>query len=208
MHSLARMDQPAQPQSPASFVKQLIPPRIARMAVHVVVLGLCLMWLVSLSTPGGIVVLMLITLPLAALAMFGWFVWTIHCLANRERTWWLAVIPALAATTVALTMIDAPLKLRFAASEGALNDAVSAVRASGTSASDARGRIGFFSIASVASLPGGGLAFYEAKGSFLADAGFAYLPTPPSTNYDGGLYGGHFQHLRGHWYTFTSGWND
>ena len=202
------MDQPAQPQSFSWFVQQLIPPRIARVAVHVFVLGLCLMWLVSLSTPGGMDVLMLITLPLGGLAMFGWFVWTIHCLANRERTWWLAVIPALAVATVAFTMIDAPLKLRFATSEGALNDAVSAVRASGTSTSDARGRIGSFSITSVESLPGDGIAFYEGNRSFLSQAGFAYLPTSPSTGFDGGIEGGHFEHLRGHWYAFTSGGTD
>jgi hypothetical protein len=105
-------------------------------------------------------------------------------------------------------VIDAPLTLRFAASEGALNDAVSAVRASGTSTGDARGRIGSFSIASVESLPGDGIAFYEGNRGFLSEAGFAYLPSAPSTGYDGGLYGGHFQHLHGHWYIFTSGWND
>ena len=202
------MDQPSQPQSFSWFVKQLIPPRIARVAVHIAFLGLCLMWLVSLSTPGGMFLLILVTLPLAALAMFGWFVWTVHCLANRERTWWLAVIPAIAVATVALTMIDAPLKLRFAASERALSDAVSAVRASGTSTGEARGRIGSYFITSVQPLPNGGIAFYEANGSFLVGAGFAYLPTPPSTGYDGGLYGGHFQHLRGPWYTFTSGVTD
>lgn len=202
------MDQPAQPQSLSWFVKQLTPPRIARVALHIFVLGLCLMWLVSLSTPGGMFVLMLITLPLGALAALGWFVWTIHCLANRERMWWLAVIPALAATTLALTVIDAPLKLRFAASEGALNDAVSAVRASGTSTSDARGRIGSYYVTYVLSLPGDGIAFYEANGGFLSDAGFAYLPTSPPTGYDGGLEGGNFQHLSGRWYTFTSGDTD
>ena len=202
------MDQPSQPQSFSWFVKQLIPPRIARVAVHIAFLGLCLMWLVSLSTPGGMFLLILVTLPLAALAMFGWFVWTVHCLANRERTWWLAVIPAIAVATVALTMIDAPLKLRFAASERALSDAVSAVRASGTYTGDARGRIGSYFIASVQSLPGHGIAFYEANRSFLSDAGFAYLPTSPSTGFDGGLEGGHFQHLRGHWYAFTNGGTD
>jgi hypothetical protein len=65
------MDQPTQPQSFSWFVQQLIPPRIARVAVHITFLGLCLMWLVSLSTPGGMDVLMLITLPLGGLAMFG-----------------------------------------------------------------------------------------------------------------------------------------
>ena len=113
--------------------------------------------------------------------------------------------PAVAATVcvvVALLLViaartEAPLAVRFALSEDAMNDAARAVLA-GERDPTTIDRIGLWNVRDVLRMPGG-MRFQVEGAGFLVASGFAYQADglPPQGPYE-------FEYYRGGWYTWTS----
>lgn len=120
---------------------------------------------------------------------------------------WFAVAPAGAIVLVALLFANVPLRVRWQSSRSDFQHALTEVQADPGSWSGWHPRqVGRYTM-TTARVVGDGVIFYEKTGSFLDDAGFAYLPDGPSdTLANGSFENPQWLALGGHWYAWTASW--
>jgi hypothetical protein len=186
------------------------------LAFHLVVLGATLTLLYAASLPGtaflleaGASLLLLIAAAVWCVRAAGYLVMVRRGRAGG-RAAWFAVAPLGGLIVLALLVGSVPLRARWAASEGAFESWVDRAPQVGASDElvyfDVPDRIGLFRIRD-AYRQGDAVIFYEATGSVLDDAGFAYLPSGPFPELESGSFEApHFRHLGGDWYSWTASW--
>lgn len=169
-----------------------------------VLLGLVLLW--AWSFPGFHFVLIVLFWP-TLLAAAVWVIRGLTYLRAIERgtgagtSRWFAVAPVGALLLLAIVVADLPLRARWATSRSAFDRAVDDTLPVGSER-----RIGSFTITTIRRVEGGVL-FYEKAGSFMDDAGFAYLPGGPTPDLaSGSLENPRWNDLGGGWYAFTASW--
>ena len=119
----------------------------------------------------------------------------------------LLVAPVFVALLLVFAATDAPLRTRFALSQGAFEAQVedpqpAPLEFGRTPLAGAPDRIGSFNI-SQTSLIGDAVIFSERNGDFAGDARFAYLPSGPSNVSAPWLVSPSFRHIRGDWYSWV-----
>lgn len=144
-----------------------------------------------------------------AVRLLGFFVWRRRrgptVATGRAR--WFAIAPLGAVVVGLLLWVDAPLRARWQISRGAFDRAARQVQAGELSGAtyDSR-RLGLYTVTNVEQVKRG-ILFYEETGSFLDDAGFAYLPGGPSPELEnGGFENPQFVALGNGWYAWTASW--
>lgn len=126
-----------------------------------------------------------------------------------RRVW--AVGPALSGLLFLLVITSVPVRARFLAAQGAFDEQVANLEPAGTYTDwehlvDVPDRLGTFRITRTGQV-GNAVIFYEQTGSFLDDAGFAYLPDGPTEELATPWFEApSFRHLWGDWYTWTASW--
>jgi hypothetical protein len=135
------------------------------------------------------------------LLLAGWSPWK----SVRHMVRWAIGPGGLLVLVVALAL-GLPLRARWALSEGGFDRAVTEIQQHPERASSFEGRIGSYDITWVVVVDRGVL-FYDSKGAFIDDAGFAYLPDGPYPGLEnGGFERPRFRHLHGPWYAWTASW--
>ncbi|MFD1814117.1 hypothetical protein [Rhodococcus gannanensis] len=124
------------------------------------------------------------------LTLIGWF---------RYRTWRASVIaPAVVVCTAGLVMVDAPFRLGFQLSRGALTSA-----AAECSVSYDDRRIGVYDVWTTNRNGDDGCLFYI-RGGLIDSVGLAYMPSGApylgKPRHDGDI---GYEHLAGDWYRFV-----
>ncbi|MET7403077.1 hypothetical protein ABZS66_57315 [Dactylosporangium sp. NPDC005572] len=180
-------------------------------AFHLVVVSVAggMFW--SVSYPGIHFFLFAASACASVLVACFWLGWIIYVGSTRGG-WkrWFLIGPAIGALTVVLLAAGAPVKLRWAASQGAFATVVAGhpipPPGSAWKSFAVPSRLGLYSITSADWVPGGAI-FYEANGAMFDDAGFAYLPGGPTRELNTGLFENpRFRHLGGGWYSWTASW--
>jgi hypothetical protein len=116
------------------------------------------------------------------------------------------VAPLCGAMVLALLVVDAPLRVRWAMARDDFERAVDRVQAVEGYRSTDDLRIGSYDIVLVRR-QGDAIFFYERNGALVDDAGFAYLPDGPSPEFaNGDFERPSYRHLGGPWYAWTASW--
>lgn len=173
--------------------------------------GIVVLW--AFSFPGVHFIAVIPCIWIVGVAAITWTVRGVTYLVARRKgkahgsAWWFALAPLGAVALGALLSASVPLRLRWEFSKSAFDKAVEDVRSDPEvwSAWNPR-RIGMYKVNVVRVVPQG-ILFYDDVGSFIDDAGFAYLPEGPSDDMASGI----FEHpqwfaLGDHWYAWTASW--
>lgn len=169
-----------------------------------------LLW--SHSVPGFIFDVWLGAIALLGAGVLVWAARSATYLMARRRgrnsgmARWFLVAPAAGIIVLALILVDAPLRPRWAMSRSAFEGVVQeAMKDESFSSTESR-RLGSYEVFYVYR-QGEAVIFYEDNGAFFDDAGFAYLPNGPFPELEnGGFERPKFQHLGGRWYAWTASW--
>lgn len=187
-------------------------PRAPWRAFHLAVVAGAALLLWAYSYPGVSFLSLVVAVGVLGLAVLAWLVWVAMFGIRRRRwSWWFVPAPLIGVLVVALVVTDVPLRSRWAMSRGAFEAIVATMPPAGMVEQDwARvpvpTRIGAYHITAAVMVPEGVL-FWEATGSALDDAGFAYLPDGPKpTLRSGSFEAPSFTHLGGAWYSWTASW--
>jgi hypothetical protein len=134
-------------------------------------------------------------------------VWLILCLVGGGRPrWWLFVAPAMAASVIALVLVDIPIKVRFELSRADFDTAVAALPRDTRTGSGA-GSVGSYDITHWSKVRGGVILHDSNSSGVTNDAGFAYLPEGPTPDLENGNFESpQFTALGGGWYAWTASW--
>jgi hypothetical protein len=173
--------------------------------------GVIVLW--AFSFPGVHFIAVIPCIWIVAIATITWAVRGVtYLVARRHGTasgsaWWFALAPLGAVVLGALLSASVPLRLRWELSKPAFDDAVEEVRSDPEGWSTwTRGRIGMYTVNVVRVVPQG-ILFYDDVGSFIDDAGFAYLPEGPSDDMVSGVFENpQWFALGDHWYAWTASW--
>jgi hypothetical protein len=141
------------------------------------------------------------------------FVWVIRLLLAGTSPWtsvrrlvrW-AIGPAGSVVLAVVLSLGLPLRARWTMSEDAFNRAVAEIQQHPERAQSFSGRIGYYDI-TIVRVVERGVLFYDSKGAFIDDAGFAFLPDGPYPELEnGGFERPAFRHLGGPWYSWIASW--
>ncbi|GAD84161.1 hypothetical protein FEK33_21795 [Nocardia asteroides NBRC 15531] len=173
-----------------------VPPRwwtmTARWIVGVATLC-CLGLLWSSMAREDLAVPLLLTLALAVTGVV-WLVWALLGAFVHRSGWISLAAPGVVLVTAALLWSEAPRALGWWLSESAMERAALACDSAD------EGRIGVYPVTNLRRADNGCLLTVPGM-DLLGPAGYAYLPqgAPPAQ----GDYDEEYEHVEGHWYTFT-----
>jgi hypothetical protein len=189
--------------------------RPPRRLYHLLLLFPAGVLLYAASAPGGHFLLAVISLwflgafVIVWLVRLGLYVAAVHRGTHGGAHRWFLLAPIMAVGVVALVWADVPLRVRWLGSRSAFEQAV-AMAPQPTDRSawvpfEVGDRLGSYRI-DQAVRAGDGVLFFEATGSFLDHAGFAYLPSGPFYELQLPLESPEFRSLGGGWYAWTASW--
>lgn len=186
------------------------PPHFLFHAV-LVVTGLVVLW--AYSYPGVYFIAVIPCIWVVGIAIITWLIRGATYVRARRRglhrdsALWFAIAPIGAVALALLLNTNVTLRLRWQTSKSDFRHAVADVKdhpASWTGWHPRR--IGTYAITSVWVVDEG-IIFYDKTGSFMDDAGFAYLPHGPShTMANGNFEDPQWYALGDHWYAWTASW--
>jgi hypothetical protein len=189
--------------------------RPPRLLFHLLLLGPAGVLLYAASAPGGHFLLAVIALwvlgafVIVWLVRLGLYVAAVHRGTHGGSHRWFLLAPIIAVMAVGLVWADVPLRVRWLGSKSAFEEAVT--MAPHPTERDAwvpfavDDRLGSYTIDQAVRV-GDGVLFFEATGSFLDHAGFAYLPSGPFDELQLPLESPEFRSLGGGWYAWTASW--
>jgi hypothetical protein len=187
-------------------------PRAPWRVFHVVVLVASAVLLWAYSYPGVSLLLLAVAVGVWGLAVLAWLVWVaMFGIGRRRWSWWFVPAPLVGVLVVTLVVVDVPLRARWAMSRAAFEAVVATLPPAGQAGQEwvsvaVPARIGGYRITSAVVAPDA-VIFWEATGSGLDDAGFAYLPDGPKPTLENGSFEApSFKHLDGVWYSWTASW--
>lgn len=170
--------------------------------------------LYAFSFPGIAFVVAILTTYVVVGAIVVWVLRLAGFLALRARgkasgrLRWFVLAPVGGIVIAVILWADAPLRVRWALSRSAFENAATHV-ADGDSGLKQRvpvGRVGLYRVTYAYKVEAG-IIFYEETGSFLDDAGFAFLPGGPTPELANGSFESpEFRSLGGGWYAWTASW--
>ena len=183
---------------------------------HAILIVPTAMLLLAASVPGTMFFLGIAAVWLLAIGGLLWLVRIALYVSARVRgrsagsPLWCLVAPAAGCVVVAMLVVDAPLRLRWAGSRSdfarAVADAPSPRGVDRRIPFAVERHLGSYEVIS-GIRAGDAVFFYESSGAFLDHAGFAYLPSgPESLRGNAGFESPQFTELGGGWYAWTASW--
>lgn len=175
-----------------------------------VVTALANLW--SFSLPGGHFVVWILTFWVVTTATLVWAVRIVSYLVSRRRgshsgsAWWFAVAPVGSLVLALAIYAGLPLEVRWQLGKSDFAAALADVRADPAEWAEFRDRrVGTYTITHAKRVDGG-VVFYEKTGSFLDNAGFAYMPPGQTLAGTDSFERPEWVALGDDWYAWTASW--
>lgn len=153
-----------------------------------------------------------LSIAVTVLLGLGWFAWLLAWVrrTDHERAWRWGVAPVMVIVSVALTVSDVPLRVRFELDRSEFDELVDELEPAGSIdewiSLDVPDRIGSYDI-TMGYQVGSNVILYERNGALFDDAGFAHLPDGPDQRLgNSGFEAPSFRSLGGDWYAWTASW--